>query len=114
MTTFSSSTQVQADGARVETGVVHHEGKAFAALGSVVDVASGLVNAYVSENGGVYTLTTWEGTPIAPLILTGKWQQWGLGGVRNTIWAWRATVDGVRFSGRNSGPGMFIRMRAKV
>jgi hypothetical protein len=127
MIDFSATTEITPTGARVEVATVTHEGHPFTALGSVIDEARGEICAYVSEtNEGDprllgsgrdlgaprFRLSTWEGTTIAALELRGRWTQRGFGGVKNTITAWRATVGGRVYSGRNSGPGMFLRMRA--
>jgi hypothetical protein len=116
---FRSETRTTDNGARVEVGTVTHEGRDFAALGSMVDEASGLVCAYVTErpdpayrDGKRYVLTTWEGVELAPLRLVRTWQQQCYGG-RTRIYAWSAVVQGRTYSGRNSGPTMIVRMRTK-
>jgi hypothetical protein len=104
------------NGASVEVGTVTFQGRDFSALGSVVDHASGVVCAYVTRDvDGTYRLTTWEGGTIAPLLLVSSWMQRRLfGGFPVRIYAWRATIDGRTYSGRNTGPGMFVRLRART
>ena len=111
---YRSETHTQADGARVESATITHEGRDFTALGSVVDTARGFVVGYVGGSPGAWRLQTWEGTVIAPLTRVRSWTQRGFYGVRVEIHAWRAVIDGRTYTGRNSGPGMFVRMRAKV
>jgi hypothetical protein len=93
------------------------EGRDFAALGSVVDEARGIVCAYVTEKTVLglkrYTLTTWEGAEIAPLRLTRTWLNTNVwGGFPVRMYAWSAKIGDRVYSGRNSGPCMFVRMRA--
>jgi hypothetical protein len=110
---FSCKTHTADNGARVEVGTVTHEGRAFEALGAVRDEVNGFVGAYVSERApGLFSLTTWEGVEIAPLRKVHTWKQWAFGGVRVEIFAWSATIGGRTYTGRNSGPGMFVRMRS--
>lgn len=124
MTFASKSETFTADnGARVEVGTVTFQGRDFAALGSVVDEAHGVINAYVSERdapgswtrGKRYVLTTWNGEEIAPLRLTGSWLNRNVfGGFPVRMFAWSATIDGRVYSGRNTGAGMFVRMRGRL
>jgi hypothetical protein len=111
---YKSETHTATNGARVEVGTVTFEGRDFSALGSIVDPARGVAVGYVSRDKatGAYTFTTWEGKTIAPLAHRGTWTQRGFYGVRITIYAWTCTIDGRRYSGRNSGPCMLLRMRA--
>ena len=106
---FRSETGVSADGATVEVGTVTFNGRDFAALGSVVDTARGIVFGYVSEREGCFILTTWEGAEIAPLRLVRRFKSYGV--TRCELWAWSAIVGGRVYSGRNSGAGMLVRMR---
>ena len=108
---FRSETHATDGGASVEVGTVTHDGREFAALGSVVDEASGLVSY---RDGKRYVLTTWEGVELAPLRLVRTWEQRGFYGTRTRVYAWSAVVQGRKYSGRNSGPTMVLRMRAKV
>jgi hypothetical protein len=87
MIAFRSETITTDNGATVETGIVTVQGRDFAALGSVVDEARGILIAYVSErpdpsmrDGRRYVLTTWEGVELAPLRLVRTWQQRCYGG----------------------------------
>ena len=112
--THSITHQVKG-GATVEIGVFTHEGREFAALGSVLDETRGMVCAYASGVPGAYTLQTWGGEVIAPLTLVKTWRQSGcFGGFPVRIYAWRAEIKGVTYSGRNAGPQVFLRLRAKV
>jgi hypothetical protein len=118
----SSKTYPQPGGATVEVGTFNFQGRDFSAFGAVVDVANGRIDGYVLGpfvgvagepfQSGCYSLILWGGKMIANLRLTGKWLQYGFGGVKNEIFAWSATIDGHVYSGRNSGPGMLLRMRA--
>lgn len=117
-TEFRSEIGSAPNGARVEIATITHEGRDFTALGSVVDHARGFVVGYVTRdehgpNPSTYRLTTWEGTTIAPLRLVNTWEQYGFYGARVRHFAWRAVIDGRTYSGRNSGPGMLLRMRAR-
>lgn len=117
---YRTETHTTPDGARVETGIVVHEGREFAALGSVVDPARGIIVGYVSDarpdvssgNPTRFVLTTWQGEAIAPLMLVRRWTSYGV--ARCTLFAWTCVLGGKRYSGRNSGPGMVVRMRARV
>ena len=114
---FKSETHTATNGARVEVGTVTFEGRDFAALGAIRDEARGIVCAYVTERKGAfgtrYLLTTWEGEEIAPLRKTGTWLQYGcFGGFPVRIYSWSAKIGDRIYSGRNSGPCMFVRMRA--
>lgn len=122
MTFASKSETFTADnGARVEVGTVTFQGRDFAALGSVVDEAHGVINAYVSERdapgyvgGKRYVLTTWDGAEIASLRLTGSWLNRNVfGGYPVRMFAWSATIGERVYSGRNTGAGMFVRMRGR-
>jgi hypothetical protein len=111
---FKSETTVATNGAIVEIGTVTHDGKDFAALGAIVDETRGFIQAYITLRQGVgHFLTTWEGKEIAPVTCVRCWTQRGFYGSRVTLWAWRATVNGKKYHGRNAGPAMFVRMRAK-
>lgn len=114
--TFKSETHTSPNGASVEVGTVTFQGRDFAALGAIVDEANGVVCAYASErkgSPGSYVLTTWEGAEIAPLRLTGTWENRNVfGGFPVKMYAWSATIGGKVYSGRNSGLHMFVRMRA--
>ena len=113
MSDSRSEMHVQPDGARVEVGVFVHEGREFSALGSCVDESRGVICAYASGIPGAYKLTTWGGETIAPLTLVRTWKQYGcFGGFPCTIYAWSCTVNGRKYSGRNAGPQIFLRMRA--
>jgi hypothetical protein len=115
--TFRSETHTADNGATVETGTVEVSGRAFTALGSVVDPARGLIVGYVREVkdpsralGVRFELTTWQGALIAPLKLVRTFESYGV--ARCRMRAWSATIDGRVYSGRNSGAGMLVRMRA--
>lgn len=105
-------------GSHHETGIFEHQGRKFSAGGSVIDTRRGLVSGYPkliaesAERGARYALQSWGGRIIAPLRLTGTFKTPGFGGFKNKIWAWQTIIEGRVYSGRNSGPGMLLRMRA--
>jgi hypothetical protein len=116
---FKSETHTTASGARVEVGTMTFQGRDFSARGSVVDEANGIVCGYPTARvehdatPGTYVLTTWNGERIAPLRLVRTWQNRNVfGGFPVTMYAWSATINGRVYSGRNSGEGMFVCMRA--
>lgn len=95
----------QANGAIVERGIFAFEGQEYAALGSVIDEKRGVLVGY--PVCGV--LQTWDGKPIAALKITGYAR--GSSGERLTCWA--CEYNGQRYSGRNSGEHMVLKLRAK-
>jgi hypothetical protein len=111
-----SEIHVATNGARVEVGTYTHEGRDFAALGSVVDEARGILCAYVTRReDGSHVLSTWGGETLAPLVKTGTWLNRNtFGGFPVRMFAWRCTYQGRSYSGRNAGDGMLLRMRTKV
>jgi len=108
--TFSSTTHSGSNGAQIEVGTVGFEGRPFQAIGSVVDPSAGRIDGYISSDGR--SPATWGGEIIVSVRQTGTWLQRGFGGIKNRIYAWTAVVDGVVYSGRNSGPAMRVTMRA--
>lgn len=113
-TTFKAETHRQKDGAIVELGIVAHDGREHAALGSVIDHKRGIVVGYVKETANGFALAAWGGETIAPLDLIKTWFHRPFGGARVKMHAWRAKIDGRVYTGRNAGPAMVLRMRAKV
>lgn len=115
MLRFKTSIETAPNGATVETATVIHEGREFTSGGAIVDKANGLIVGYVSSDGA--RLTTFEGETIAPIKLVRRWHQRGFYGVRVDVYAYSATVDGKRYTGRNAGnfggPGCVITMRAR-
>lgn len=120
MTEFEATAR-RVGSAWVETGVVIHDGQRFEALGSVVDTENGVLIGYpkaTDPHAGkppYWTLNTWGGEPMYPLVLVRTRRVSHVAG-RYTgpfvMHYWRATIDGVRYSGRNSGPGMALKLRA--
>lgn len=95
----------------VEVGRFEHEGEVYEAGGAYYDRERGLLAGYVRDLGeGSYTLIKWDGSTITPLRLVKKYRG-GFG--RGAMYAWSATYDGRVFSGRNGGPAMILRMRAR-
>ena len=107
MATFKTDTVTLPNGAVVETGTVTHDGHEYAALGAVVDVASGRALVYVSDDGK--RAQTWEGADLGPLTVTGYAH--GFGGTRLTCY--RAQIAGRTWHGRGQGPCMCLRLRAR-
>lgn len=101
------------EGATAEIVTLVHEGREFSALGAVVNHAEGYLVGYVSADGK--SLTKSGGEAICPLqfvskyrVYSTKWGSW------TEMFCYRATVEGHRYHGRGQGPGMLLRMRAKV
>ena len=102
-----------------EVGVFEHEGVKYEARGAFYDREHGTLAGYpvaphkssLPGQGARYELVQFDGTLIVPLRLVKKYQGRTMYG-RSTMYAWSATYDGRVFSGRNSGPNMFLRMRA--
>jgi hypothetical protein len=113
MLDFHSETHTATNGAKVEVGTVTFQGRDFSAMGSVVDEANGIILGYVSGAQGIYYLTTWEGKVLGSLKLTGTWKNRNVfGGFPVTMYAWSAVIGGKKYSGRNTGAGMLLRMKA--
>lgn len=91
--------------ALVETGTVVHEGREYAATGSVVDHTRGVVVGYPAGR----ELQAWDGRVIGTLFRVSTCRNRL---TRSTLVAYRATVDGRRYWGRGSGDGMVLRLRA--
>ena len=100
-----------------EVGTFEHEGRSFSAGGAFYDPERGLLMGYPMELSGSslalhrWELRQWDGTVITPLRMVRRFRG-GFG--RTTMYAWSATYDGRVYSGRNAGPGMLLRMRAKA
>ena len=94
------------DGARIETGIVTHNGRDFVALGSVVDHATGRVSGYVKGR----TIATWDGTPIGTLREVSSWRIDSA--LSSRMFAYRATIDGFEYHGRGMGESMLVTLRA--
>jgi len=103
----SSELHSAPNGARVETGTVTHEGRAYTALGSVVDHESGYVVGYVKGA----TLTSWEGATIGTVREVSRWPLHN-SGFSTSMHSYRATIDGRSYHGRGMGEGMLLRLRA--
>jgi len=93
------------NGAKVEIGVVEHQGHKFEAMGSLVDHEAGRCFGYPSTDGK--TLNTWDGQPMGPLEVTGKAR--GFHGVKLTCY--KAKIDGHTYHGRGLGSGMLLKLR---
>jgi hypothetical protein len=106
-----AETRTLDSGARIEVGIVEFEGREFSAFGSVVDAERGVVCGYPKRAESGWSLTAWGGATMAKLTHVNAWRQRGFHGVTNTIHAWRATVDGAVYVGRNSGEHMFLCLR---
>lgn len=98
------------DGATVELGTIEHEGRAFTAMGAIVDVDRGLIVGYPNHrDGGLpHRLRTWNGELIALLEITGRAR--GFNGAKLTCYA--MSYAGRRWHGRGLGNGMSVTMRA--
>jgi hypothetical protein len=122
-----SETQVTPEGARIEVGTIAHEGREFAALGSVIDTARGVVVGYVMRkplgpppDGSATTgwwLTTWDGQYVAALHLSSTWEVRRVSHrgefVCYQMSSWSCVIAGRRYTGRNAGEGMVLSMRAR-
>lgn len=62
---------------------------------------------YVSEERGALWLTTWPGTRVARLTVTGKAPAFNC-----ELTCYSATICGRNYYGRSHGPGMYINLRA--
>jgi hypothetical protein len=99
-------TKVGPKGEVIEIATVTFEGKDFTAMGSYTDEERGILHAYICGIPGAYTLQTFGGVTLAPAKLVCCF-----GGFPVKMYAWRAVFNGRIYSGRNSGPGMLVRMR---
>ena len=102
------------NGAKVEVGIIVHEGREFASLGSIVDHERGYVVGYLKlvdnpkPGESRHVLTSWEGRVIGTCRVISTWKtprSW----VSSTMSSYRATVDGIEYHG--SGDGMLLRLR---
>lgn len=102
-----SETVTATNGATVEIGTIVHEGREFAAQGSVIDEQQGVIVGYPKGN----RLQTWNGKDIEGLVLrvTSTWRvrSW-IGSHMN---AYSATYKGRRYHGRGFGDGMSLTLR---
>ncbi len=97
-------------GASVEVATVTFGGRDFTNMGSVVDHENGFVVCYPDKDGHV---TTWNGVVLGTASLVRKWKQFvPFACHRVEIYAWSCVIDGRKYHGRNSGPGMLLRLRA--
>lgn len=108
MTTQFRSETITTNGATVEVGTVTHNGREFAALGSVIDEVSGVIVGYPKGD----KLQTWNGQNIDGLTLriTSSWavRSW----IGSRMYAYSATYKGRKYHGRGFGDGMSLRLRA--
>jgi hypothetical protein len=111
MNAYTSTFHVSPTGARVELAAFAHAGREFTAMGSIVDHEAGHVMGYPTAREVGHVLRTWSGEDIAPIRLVRSWKQRTFYGTTTTIYAWRATIDGRTYHGRNSGAGMLLRLR---
>lgn len=106
-----SVVHVAPNGAKVEVGVIVHEGQEFVALGSIISPAEGLLVGYVTSDGK--RLQTFNGETICDVQHVSYY-------CRRTKWhlvemhCYRARYNGVAYHGRGSGPSMLLRMRSKA
>jgi len=102
------------NGAVVEMVTIKFQGHEFTAMGSVVDKANGLIVGYPKKTPSGWTIGDGVASDVK-IRLISSWKQRMPNGFFpwTRIYAWSAVVDGVRYSGRNSGEGMLLRMRAK-
>jgi hypothetical protein len=101
------------NGALVEVGTVTHEGRDFAALGSVIDHDHGVIVGYPKGN----KLATWNGIEIDGLTLriTSSWPAVFFGHrswIGSSMYAYRATYKGQNYHGRGFGEGTVLKLRA--
>lgn len=105
-----TETLTATNGAQIEVGTITHEGRDFAALGSVVDEQNGVIVGYPKDG----RLHTWDGQLIdglGMLFITSSWampRSW----IGSRMYAYRATYKGKRYHGRGFGDGMLLRLRA--
>lgn len=103
-------------GAKVEVATITMLGRDYTATGSVIAEDAGVIVGYpycvgfYPFKGFEYELLTWSGDKIGALEKTGKAR--GFHGSEITCWA--MTYGGKRYSGRNAGTGMVLRLRTKV
>ena len=111
-----SETHQQPNGAQVEVGTITLDGREFAAVGSIVDTAGGLLVGYVHEHTpGYFELRTWEGQPIVPLRRTARvtTRLPSADGSPMVLDCYSATYQGRVYSGRHcSAWNQSIRLRA--
>lgn len=93
-----------------ETGVFEHEGKTYEAGGGFYDKEHGVLAGYPKRTSDGWVLTTWNGKTITSLTLKSTFRG-GFG--RTKMYAWSAQYDGRHFTGRNSGEGMVVFLRAR-
>lgn len=105
-----SETFTATNGALVEVGTITHEGREFAAGGSVIDLESGHIFGYPKGE----TLTTWNGEAIEGLQLrvTSTWRT-PRSFTSDRMFAYSATYKGRSYYGRGSGEGMLLRLRLR-
>ena len=103
--------QATSGSAVAEIATLTHEGKAFTALGSVVDHASGYVCGYVTKRDGREVLTSFDGAILGTLRLVSRRLKWCFGGSQRVSY-YQATVGGREYHGRKGDTFDLIRLRA--
>lgn len=106
-TQFRSETNTANNGATVEVGTMIHDGKEFAALGSVVDEQSGIIVGYPKGD----KLQSWDSKEIegVRLRVVSSWSihSW----IGSRMYAYSASYKGRSYHGRGFGDGMSLNLR---
>lgn len=112
MITFTVEQATGPNGATAEVATMHHEGRSFTALGSIVDEAAGYLVGYVYNRDGRLFLGTFEGAELCPLKLTATYERWSLYHQRTVMRCYRATYNGRVYTGRH-GDIDLLRMHTR-
>ena len=102
---MTSTTIPQEDG-RPELGIVKHEGKEYAAWGSVVTADHAI--AYKSGD----RMTTWAGADLGPCKVVASWPIYSF--VSDRMYQVEATIEGVVYTGRTCGDSMIWKGKRKA
>lgn len=103
-----SETLTATNGASVEVGTIVHNGREYAATGSIVDDEGGYIVGYVDSPGAdnisnCAHLTTWNGAEIGVIVRTGT----ARGFYRTRLYCYSMVRNGYRWHGRGQGHGWF-------
>lgn len=99
-----------------EIGTVTHEGRTYEASGAIVADDLSVVGGYVKrdEATGKYYLTGWDGSfMFITLEPRGTWKT-PRSYISSEMTAWRTTINGKTYAGRNGGEGLVLFLRPTV
>ena len=99
------------DDSTVEVATITHEGREFTNIGACVYPTHAV--AYLKHDAatGLYSVTAWSGAQLGAARVVSTWRAMSPNGYPYTTMQVRATINGVRYTGRCAGVGMLWRGR---